>query len=43
MVYDKVDCDKVYPGILLANGETVQNIDYLKVRNQKPENSILNS
>ena len=25
-----VDCDKVYPGIYLANGETIQNVDYLK-------------
>lgn len=25
-----IDCDKVYPGIFLANGETVQNLDYLK-------------
>ncbi len=26
----KIDCDKVYPGILLANGETIKNMDYLK-------------
>ena len=25
-----IDCDKVYPGIFLANGETIQNVDYLK-------------
>eukprot|EP00095_Tigriopus_kingsejongensis_P009457 snap_masked-scaffold197_size267318-processed-gene-1.0 protein:Tk09457 transcript:snap_masked-scaffold197_size267318-processed-gene-1.0-mRNA-1 annotation:"dual specificity protein phosphatase 3" len=28
--YAKVDCDKVYPGIYLANGETVKNMEYLK-------------
>lgn len=26
----QIDCDKVYPGILLANGETIKNINYLK-------------
>ena len=25
-----IDCDKVYPGIYLANGETVQNLEYLR-------------
>jgi len=25
-----IDCDKVYPGIYLANGDTIQNMDYLK-------------
>ncbi|TRY77887.1 hypothetical protein TCAL_06161 [Tigriopus californicus] len=28
--YANVDCDKVHPGIYLANAETVKNIDYLK-------------
>ena len=27
---NKVDCDKVYPGIIISNGETIQDIDYLK-------------
>lgn len=26
----RVDCDKVYEGIIIGNGETIQNIDYLK-------------
>lgn len=25
-----IDCDKVYPGIILGNGETIQNVEYLK-------------
>ncbi len=25
-----IDCDKVYPGVLLANGDTIKNVDYLK-------------
>ncbi|XP_040576343.1 dual specificity phosphatase 29 [Lepeophtheirus salmonis] len=25
-----VDCDTVYPGIILANGDTLKNIDYIK-------------
>ena len=26
-----IDCDLVYPGIMLANGETIRNLDYLKM------------
>ena len=26
----RVDCDKVYDGILLGNGDTISNIPYLK-------------
>lgn len=26
----RIDCDKVYPGIILGNGETIQNVEYLK-------------
>jgi len=26
----KVDCDKVFPGIILANGDTIQDMNYLK-------------
>ncbi len=25
-----IDCDKVYPGVLLANGDTIRNVDYLR-------------
>lgn len=25
-----IDCDKVYPGIFIANGETIQNLEYLR-------------
>jgi len=25
-----IDCDKVYPGIILGNGETIQNVEYLR-------------
>lgn len=25
-----IDCDKIYPGIILGNGETIQNVEYLK-------------
>ena len=26
----KIDCDKVYPGIILGTGDTIRNVDYLK-------------
>ncbi len=31
MAKKRINCDQVYPGIYLANAETVQDFDYLKV------------
>lgn len=26
----RIDCDKVYDGIILGNGDTIKNVDYLR-------------
>ena len=26
----RIDCDRVYPGVILGNGDTIKNVDYLR-------------